>query len=168
MKKNMTILLSVSAITLFAVQVGHAADTSRTAPADPATGEEINWQVISSGGTNATSGNLWLRGTVGQTAVGISSSGGFNLSHGFWYPTCCNGDGMRGNVDGVVGPGGAIDVADLTYLVAYLFQGGSAPPCIEEGNVDGVIGPGGPIDVADLTYLVAYLFQGGASPAPCP
>ncbi|MEW5994065.1 MAG: hypothetical protein AB1744_06680 [Candidatus Zixiibacteriota bacterium] len=59
-------------------------------------------------------------------------------------------------------------MADLTYLVAYLFQGGAAPPCIEEANVDGIIGPGGPIDVADLTYLVAYLFQGGPAPAPCP
>ena len=82
--------------------------------------------------------------------------------------SCCNGDGIRGNADGVTGPGGPIDVADLTYLVAYLFQGGPAPPCIDEGNADGVIGPGGPIDVADLTYLVAYLFQNGPAPPPCP
>ncbi len=33
----------------------------------------------------------------------------------------------RGNMDGIIGLGGAIDVADLTYLVAYLFQGGPAP-----------------------------------------
>ena len=32
------------------------------------------------------------------------------------------------NVDGMDGPGGPIDVADLTYLVAYLFQGGPLPP----------------------------------------
>ena len=77
---------------------------------------------------------------------------------------CCQN---RGNVDHLIGPAGPVDVADLTYLVAYLFQGGNPPPCEEEGNVDALIGPAGPIDVADLTYLVAYLFQGGNPPPPC-
>ncbi len=81
---------------------------------------------------------------------------------------CCNTDGMRGNADGLISAGGEVDVADLTYLVAYLFQGGPAPLCLEEGNVDGIVGVGGPVDVADLTYLVAYLFLGGPAPAPCP
>ncbi len=78
--------------------------------------------------------------------------------------SCCVN---RGNADGIIGIGGPVDVADLTYLVAYLFQGGPAPPCLEEGNVDGITGVGGPIDVADLTYLVAYLFLGGPAPPPC-
>ncbi|MFH1372842.1 MAG: hypothetical protein ABII79_03495 [bacterium] len=59
---------------------------------------------------------------------------------------------------------GSIDVADNTYLVAYLFQGGPDPPCAEEADVDA----SGGNDVGDLTYLVAYLFQGGPAPAPCP
>ncbi|MFH1373702.1 MAG: hypothetical protein ABII79_07905 [bacterium] len=73
---------------------------------------------------------------------------------------CCNHDGIRGDADYSMG----LDVGDLTYLVAYLFQGGPAPPCLEEGDVDG----SGAIDVGDLTYLVAYLFQGGPAPPPCP
>ncbi|HWR83529.1 MAG TPA: hypothetical protein VN285_09515 [Candidatus Deferrimicrobium sp.] len=81
--------------------------------------------------------------------------------------SCCNGDGIRGNVDGTTGPSGEIDVSDLTFLVAYLFQAGTTPPCVPEGNVDGITGPAGQIDVADLTHLVAYLFQGGATPPPC-
>lgn len=79
--------------------------------------------------------------------------------------SCCRN---RGNVDSVIGPTGPVDVADLTYLVAYLFQGGDPPLCEEEGNVDGLTGAGGPIDVADLTYLVNYLFRGGPPPPPCP
>ncbi|MEW5993913.1 MAG: hypothetical protein AB1744_05910 [Candidatus Zixiibacteriota bacterium] len=75
---------------------------------------------------------------------------------------CCVG--IRGNVDGQ--PDDQINVADITYLVAYLFQGGAAPPCQEEGNVDG--GADEQINVADLTYLVAYVFQGGALPPACP
>jgi len=86
----------------------------------------------------------------------------------FVFYSCCNGDSIRGNVDNHTGPAGEIDVADLTYMVAYLFQGGPAPPCIDEGNADGIIGVGGPIDVADLTYLVAYLFQGSSAPPTCP
>ena len=79
--------------------------------------------------------------------------------------TCCEN---RGNVDRLTGPGGPVDVADLTYLISYLFQGGPEPPCPEEGNVDSGLGPGGPIDVGDVTYLVAYLFQSGPEPPPCP
>ena len=81
---------------------------------------------------------------------------------------CCNGDGIRGNADGITGTGGEIDVADLSYMVDYLFKGGPPPPCTEEGNVDAIIGIGGPIDVADLSYLVDYLFKGGAAPPVCP
>ncbi len=79
-------------------------------------------------------------------------------------PSCCV---ARGNVDDVVGPGGPIDVSDLTYLVNFLFKGGPIPPCEEQGNVDSVIGPGGPIDVSDLTYLVNFLFKGGSVPLSC-
>jgi len=74
---------------------------------------------------------------------------------------CCMGS-IRGNVD--FGGGDLINVSDLTYLVAYLFQGGDEPGCLSEADVDG----SGAINVSDLTYLVAYLFQGGPAPAVCP
>ena len=76
--------------------------------------------------------------------------------HCFAIKYCCE---VRGDVD----YSGACDVGDLTYLVAYLFQGGPEPLCIEAADVDGSSG----IDVGDLTYLVAYLFQGGPAPPPC-
>jgi hypothetical protein len=160
MNKNIIILISLSVITLFVARTGIAVDTTKAPSAEPATGEQIKWQVISSGGSDATSGNLWLRGTVGQTAVGIASSGGFNLSHGFWYATCCNHDGIRGDVD----MSGTNNVADVTYLVAYLKGLGPEPPCEEEGDVDG----SGTINVADVTYLVAYLKGLGPAPPACP
>ncbi len=73
---------------------------------------------------------------------------------------CCNHDGLRGDVDYDM----SLNVGDLTYLVAYLFQGGPASPCSEEADADG----DGGINVGDLTYLVAYLFQGGPAPPACP
>ncbi len=63
------------------------------------------------------------------------------------------------NADGL-GP----DVADLVFLVGYLFLNGATPPVMAMANVDGITGPGGRVDVADLTYMVAYLFQTGPSP----
>ena len=80
---------------------------------------------------------------------------------------CCEN---RGNADGVIGPSGdPVDVADVTYLVAYLWLGGPDPVCAEEGNVDGIVGASGePTDVADVTYAVAYLWLGGPAPPPCP
>ncbi|MBU8933172.1 MAG: dockerin type I repeat-containing protein [candidate division Zixibacteria bacterium] len=72
--------------------------------------------------------------------------------------SCCV---LRGNVDHV--PPAEINIADLTYLVAYLFTGGPPPPCLAEADVNG----DGELNIADLTYLVAYLFTGGPPPVPC-
>jgi len=77
----------------------------------------------------------------------------------FDITTCCNHDGIRGDADNNY----TINVADLTYLVDYLFKGGAEPPCSEEADVN--------IDnevlVDDLVYLVNYLFKGGHPPEPC-
>ncbi len=97
------------------------------------------------------------------------SSNHFGEADGYGYrvhvpyvgtPPCCNDDGIRGDVDY---SGGSPNVADLTYLVDYLFFGGLPPPCEEEGDVEG----SGAINVADVTYLVAYLFMAGQPPSPC-
>lgn len=72
---------------------------------------------------------------------------------------CCRG--LRGNVD--FDPADAVNVADVTALVNYLFAGGISR-CPDESNVDGV----GGVNVADVTYLVEYLFRGGNPPPSCP
>ncbi|HWR84334.1 MAG TPA: hypothetical protein VN285_13640 [Candidatus Deferrimicrobium sp.] len=66
-----------------------------------------------------------------------------------------------GDVDGST----KLNVADLTYLVAYLFTGGPAPIPLASGNMDCSVSqiP----NVADLTWLVAFLFTGGAAPCAC-
>jgi len=81
---------------------------------------------------------------------------------------CCCQD--RGNVDHMESiPGTPIDIADLTYLVNFLFISGPPIPCEEEGNVDAIEStPGVPIDVSDVTYLVYYIFLLGPPPPPCP
>jgi hypothetical protein len=131
---------------------------------------QISWEILVPAVTACSSSTYSAYGSAGEFLVGESNSPNYSMKQGFMElsVSCCNGDGMRGNVDGIAGPGGHIDVADLSFIVDYLFKGGPVPPCIDEGNVDGIEGPGGPIDVADLSYLVDYLFKGGDSPPPCP
>lgn len=74
---------------------------------------------------------------------------------------CCVG--IRGNVNSDAEE--AINIADLTYLVAYLFSGGTEPGCPNESDVNG--DDAGP-NIADLTAMVAYLFGGGEEPPACP
>ncbi len=159
---------SPSAKTELNADIDQMLETARAAIAARA-GEEINWQVISSGGTKGSSASFDLQGTVGQTSVGVGSSASFGLQHGYWQDftsgggTCCMGS-IRGNVDYDVGD--AIDISDLVYLVDFMFSGGPPPPCFEEGDVDG--SGAAPIDISDLVYLVDYMFTGGPAPPPCP
>ena len=76
------------------------------------------------------------------------------------FGVACQDCLVRGDVD----HNGSVNIADLSYLVTYLFLSGPAPPCPEEGDVDA----NGAINVVDLTYLVDYLFFSGPAPAPCP
>ncbi len=53
-----------------------------------------------------------------------------------------------------------INIADLTYLVAYFFKDGGAPVPPESGNVNCTA----EVDIADLTYFVKYFFKAGKAP----
>ncbi|MFH1686882.1 MAG: lectin like domain-containing protein [bacterium] len=77
------------------------------------------------------------------------------------YSDCCQG--FRGNVDGDAEDN--IDIADLVYLVNYMFNGGATPPCMKEANIDGDVF--GQIEITDLIMLVNYMFNGGPEPAVC-
>ena len=63
---------------------------------------------------------------------------------------------MLGDVD----QSHTVDIADLTYFVQFLFQGGSDIVPLFVGDVNGSC----TVDIADLTYLVQYFFAGGDSP----
>jgi hypothetical protein len=62
---------------------------------------------------------------------------------------------------GDVNGDGAVNVADVFFLINYLFAGGQLPPGLANVNQDSVI------DVNDVFYLINALFAGGPAPA-CP
>ncbi len=55
----------------------------------------------------------------------------------------------------------SVGVADVVYLINYLFKGGPAPSPSFLGDVD----CSGEVNTSDVIYLINYLFKGG--PAPC-
>jgi choice-of-anchor B domain-containing protein len=78
----------------------------------------------------------------------------------FGTHSCCIN--LRGNANGDVLD--AVNVADVTYLVKFLFQAGTPPPCLLEADANG----NGSTNIADVTLLVKYLFASGPAPASCP
>lgn len=74
---------------------------------------------------------------------------------------CCVGN--RGDANG---DGTDANVLDLTYLIDYLFRGGTLVECTEEGNMNS--DPNENIDIFDLTFLIDAIFRGGPQPGACP
>jgi len=71
---------------------------------------------------------------------------------------CCQ---IMGDIDN---SGGPPDIADLVYLVAWMFNSGPPLPCEGQGDVNGT---GDVPDIADVVYLVAYMFDSGPALSPC-
>jgi len=84
----------------------------------------------------------------------------FAYAAAFHAERCCLG--MRGNID--YSASDDPDIADLVYLVDYMFGGGPMPPCFEEADLTG----DETIDVSDLIYVVDFMFAGGLAPGECP
>jgi hypothetical protein len=60
-----------------------------------------------------------------------------------------------GDVDG----SGSIDLADVFYLINFLFAGGPPPAGIADPNGDASV------DISDVFYLINFLFASGPPPA---
>lgn len=86
-----------------------------------------------------------------EDEVGAADNRTYNLTI---YPQFICGDA---NNDGE-GP----YVSDLTFLVNYIFKGGTPPPILPACDADGI--GGNDINVADLVSLVNFLFKGGSEP----
>ncbi|MCK4403680.1 MAG: hypothetical protein KAW02_01195 [candidate division Zixibacteria bacterium] len=70
---------------------------------------------------------------------------------------------VSGYIVGDANGDGIIDLADVVYLINYLYRDGPTPVSPEAGdaNCDGIT------DLADIVYLINYLYKGGPAPG-CP
>ncbi len=133
--------------------------------AESRAGEEINWQIISSGGNQgSTSTNFQLSGTTGQTAVGTGLSTNFSVEHGYWQEFS-GGGGPCDCEPGNVNADATINIFDITYTISYLYKSGPAPTpyalCSGDPNRDCTC------NIFDVTYLIGYLYKGGSLPGTC-
>ncbi len=163
MRYTSPILISLISLMAYA----NTPDTKTAQPssssAKPSAGEQIKWQVISSGGSRSTSTGYVLSGTVGQTATGQGTSANYKLNHGFWQifgsQSCCTA-ATTGDVDA----SGGVDISDLSAMVDYLFNSLPFPgTCFQEQDVD----KSGSVDISDLQAIIDFLFNSVALPS-CP
>jgi len=57
---------------------------------------------------------------------------------------------------------GRVDLADIIFILSYLFRSGETPPCLDAANVNGDIA----IDISDAIYMLNYIFNHAAPPKP--
>jgi len=155
--KRLRIALVIGVSVLFC-----AATTLAIEQKEKKAGEEINWQVISSGGTEAAAASYRLAGTFGQTAAGVVQSASYKVNQGFWQDfggiSCCNLPGDANN-------NGIRNILDVTYMIAFLYKGGPQHPDCHPDEMDA--NGNGLLNILDVTYLIAFLYKGGPAPV-CP
>ncbi|MBN4076378.1 hypothetical protein JYT16_01535 [Gemmatimonas aurantiaca] len=112
---------------------------------------------------------LWVAPSVGAGTVTFysasnaanfdgSTSGDYIRTQNFSVsdataPACCD---IAGDADN----SGSVTIGDVTFLIGYIFSGGSSPICCEKGDADG----SGSITIGDVTHLIGFIFSGGAAP----
>jgi hypothetical protein len=112
---------------------------------------------------DSSTGVLYYYGTSADTGlyyinlvVTEGSSADTTSYYIFHYETYTCGDMNHNSM---------VNVADVTWLIDFLFRNGPPPVTYPAGDVNCDSG----VNVADLTYLVDFLFRSGRSPcADCP
>ncbi|MEW5796030.1 MAG: hypothetical protein AB1772_06675 [Candidatus Zixiibacteriota bacterium] len=137
-----------------------------------ATGEKIPWQTISSGGgVGLSSTNYLLNATVGQTAVGWSTSTNYKLHSGFQQVFSLTGGGCCVARVGDANSSGEDEptIGDVTVMIDAKFITGTCDGvlnCLPEADIN-QSATGEPtcedVSIGDITYLIDYLFITGPS-----
>ncbi len=115
---------------------------------DGAIGSEFKFVLVVAGTIGG--GNLGALRVIVDKALIVAC--GKQKSAGpldFCAPPC-------GDVDG----GGMVTIADVVFLINYIFAGGPAPYPLSVGDPD----CNGSVSIADAIYLINYIFAGGAAP----
>ncbi len=124
-----------------------------------ATGEKVDWQVMSVAGESATSTNFTHNGTSGQTTIGRHKTNQFVLNSGFQLAlgsagfSCCL-------IPGDVNEDGSTNIGDAVYMINHVLKGGPPPDCLTTGDVNN----DGSINIGDAVFLINFVQKGGDFP----
>ncbi len=128
-----------------------------TASTESADNVRIDWQVLSSGGTEGSSTLFKLNGTLCQIAIGEGTTTNFKLSAGFWQNfgtgSCCDKPGDANN-------NGAVQITDVSFVINFLYKHGPTPPCRSEADANG----NNAIQITDVSYIINFLYKHGPTP----
>jgi hypothetical protein len=121
----------------------------------PYTWSDLNGDLGSTGLTLSSSGLLsgtpTTPGQIDFTArAQDQQSSSADKAFSFYILMCGDADGDA-----------MVNITDATYLINYIFGGGSEPNPLAAGDVD----CNGMINISDAVYLITYIFSGG--PQPC-
>jgi hypothetical protein len=141
---------------------------------DQSTGIPDTLDFIGTGGaldSALNTGNDWMEyaydlsylppGT--NIRIRFSFSSDYNYSHdgeGFYIDNVRVESAPVSWLAGDVTGNQTVDLADVVYLLNYLFKAGSIPNPWERGDINGDL----EITVADAVYLLNYLYKGGSAP----
>ncbi|MFH2036766.1 MAG: dockerin type I domain-containing protein [Candidatus Zixiibacteriota bacterium] len=90
------------------------------------------------------------------TLAGINSFSRWTLAAASGACDCTPGDANNNSV---------FNILDITYMIAYLYKGGSAPVPYEICSADA--NGNCAVNILDITYMIAYLYKGGSAPVTC-
>jgi hypothetical protein len=124
-------------------------------------GEEINWYVFSNGGVNSGSVDFHMKGTMGQSVIGLIGSPENQMIIGFWQNFIMICDCEPGEADGVP----PINILDIVYLINYKYKGGSAAEPYEICNGDPTCDC--EVNILDIVYLINFKYKNGPDPCAC-
>ena len=140
-------LLRLSVVLLFLVVL------SQTCWADA---YKIHKYLLNGGIQEIDSDAYSVWSSVGQSVIGNMQGGEYVLIGGFWsaFTYFVAGDANNDEV---------VNIADVVYLINYLFINGNPPVALPSGDVN----CDGAINIADAVYMINYLFIGGSAPLMC-
>ena len=130
---------------------------------DGATGEAYFEQSCAGDVMHLGVGDINGDGAGNLACVTFGSSGVVYAYSSLYDAGCCVD--IAGNIDFDIDD--QITIADLVYMVDFMFNAGPAPSCWEEAELAAPFGDEA-LSIADLVFLVDYMFNEGPPPPDCP
>jgi len=130
------------------------------------TGEQIDWDVCSNGGTRGSSEHYRVRGTICQTATDWGGSTSYSIHSGFWQTfesvNCCLTWGNAGDANSDE----AINLLDILWVIEYVYQDPPGHPpnpggcdALLDVNGDGSTVETPTVNLLDILALIENIYQ---------